>query len=1119
MAGAGSGKTETMSQRVLFLLANYGIAPERVLGLTFTRKAAAEFAHRLRKRIGFLASSGLLAEVENDPWFAASVNVSTYDSFAGNLVKEHGALVGVDPNARLITAAASWQILDDLISTYQGKLPEKAPAEIRKAALHLANEMTSHGVTITALEAELARWEEGIKTTPLTGRKKKLPRYSQSLLDKISERRLLLPLIKKFNDYKRAHNLLDFTDQMAVALEIVRNFPTVVAEIRSEYDAVLLDEFQDTSVGQMELLSTLFKDMSVTAVGDPNQAIYGWRGASAASLDLFPIMFAQQMETKTFSLSKAWRNKENILDLANLISAPLAQKTYPGVDVIKLVASNSEDADKGKISVFYPATNVEEYRYVAEQVKKWKQTYIDPHSGVNDETYAILVRSRRHFLPMIEALEAQGLEAAVVGLGGLVTQPVIADLRAILAASIDPLDGPAVMRLLTNLDLSARDIKVLYSWATQLSKKRNSLEVGRQEFLLDAVDNPPEVGWSADGGAGFSARGHQQVQLLRDRLAAVRAVLDFDVSYIVSKAIRVFDLDVEVDADPYLNLAGTAVDAFLEIANDYASQTEYANLANFLDWLETTVEAEQGLKAPTAQVDSSVIQIMTVHQAKGLEWDRVAVIGLNEGGFPSYEGAHFIKYENPATLKSGFSFDARPQSGWLGTIADLPHNLRQDYTFKGEAQILPGVPEFDQYEDCDALEAAIEAYRLDLAYYQEREERRLAYVAFTRPKKELVLSGAWYRIGTKSTQLPSRYLTEGIHAGIVNPTVFADAETTEVEAAENYSFSGPALIWDAPDLDVENLVVNQETTQIPRKPGVSRKLINDSGSRVLSQIAQRLNTSGMEITELDFDPADKQQAELIYTAQRALDAYKKRLADKTIEVSVERLSATSVTSLLLHQKEFAQRLRRPVPAEPSDAALLGTIFHAWAQTWCQKAGQASAEAEPLQAETAENSAETTVSFDPDTLTQKQKLQLGKLQERAKEIFTDELSTVVGLEVPFSLKHEQLTIRGQIDVLAKADGKWRVIDWKTGRPPVLDEKHRENNLSSHLSGYLGQLALYRKAIAQQQGVAENEVEVELIFLGGDDSYSPQQRRISLSQLQTYFANVNIEQLFAELFTQG
>lgn len=1112
IAGAGAGKTETMSQRVLYLLSNYGIDPSRVLGLSFTRKAAKEFATRLRKRISYLAASGVLPEAADDPWCAASVNASTYDSFAGSLVKEHGMLANINPGAQLITRAASWQILDGILSTYRGKLPHDKAPTLRTTVVNLAAQMTSHGVTEQQLQAYLEDSRAELDAICQLKGTKTLAKDFERIIQRIDEVELLLPLLKRFKEYKQEHNLLDFADRMQVALEIVRANPEIVTQIRSDYDAVLLDEFQDTSVNQMELLSTLFKDMSVTAVGDPNQAIYGWRGASAASLDLFHPMFSDKVQGATLSLSTAWRNQPRILDVANVIAKPLAEKAYPGADVITLKAAPHHLEGSGKVHFLYPETDEIEYDLVARAIKAWKDTYRDPETGENTETYAILARQKYHFAPLLEACERHGLQASVVGLAGLVIQPAIQDLRAILTACINPLEGAAVMRIVNNLDLPARDLKLLYEWAKELAKTRNKHTQQRTEFLLDAIDMPPAAGWIPDKGTGFSQRSHQQIKQLSLRLSAVRSILDYDIPYVIAKTIRIFDLDVEVAADPFVNHAAELFDAFMEVAGNYQAETEHANLKNFLEWIETTIEAEDGLKTPTLKLEPGVIQIMTVHQAKGLEWDRVAVVGLVEGGFPGYEGAHHsAKNASDAGLKHPFTFDQRPQKGWVTKVEELPYPLRQDYRFPdGDGEkypanfpILPQFPELDG-EDMKSNAEKLKDYYFELAAHAEKEERRVAYVAFTRPKKELLLTGSWYKTGAKSIRLPSRYLQEAVFNANVTPVDYSLQTEDDI------------VVWHRDLLEEVMTIEIASKLVYPRLPGVSRRLVNDSAKRVTSLIHAYLDEPVEDIRQLEFDPSNKTQAEMIYSVERALAVHRARLADQIVEVAIDRLSATSATALLTDPETFALRLRRPLPVQPSAAASLGTIFHQWAQTWCQTASSADLP-EPTQQLEVENSLETTDSALFENLSEDQLQQLHSFQSRAKEIFSPELPNVVGLEVPFSFQYGETTIRGQIDVLTHDGKQWKVVDWKTGRPPQAGKLSAEKE--QQLAAYLGQLSLYRRAIAQQQGIAEADIAAELIFLGGDGQIPMENRRVTLEQLQEKLPHLEIDELFARIFTQS
>ena len=199
-----------------------------------------------------------------------------------------------------------------------------SPAGVVGRILHLAGEIAEHGYTVESARQALEGFGRELE---IVGDSNEAARD----LHQANQRRIaFLGPIEAYQKRKREMGLLDFSDQLVLATRIVREVPSVRAALREEFRAVLLDEFQDTSVIQMELLSTLFGDHAVTAVGDPNQAIYGWRGASASSLETFLERFQTGVaeEDQTLTLSTAWRNDVSILDAANRVAAPLREVAF-----------------------------------------------------------------------------------------------------------------------------------------------------------------------------------------------------------------------------------------------------------------------------------------------------------------------------------------------------------------------------------------------------------------------------------------------------------------------------------------------------------------------------------------------------------------------------------------------------------------------------------------------------------------------------------------------------------------------------------------------------------------------------------------------------------------------
>ncbi|GAA4445615.1 hypothetical protein GCM10023148_52390 [Actinokineospora soli] len=432
VAGAGSGKTETMAGRVVWLVANGLVTPDRVLGLTFTRKAARQLADRVRARLRRLAGSPILDKL--DPTgdrraavYAGEPTILTYHAYAGRLVAEHGLRLPVEPGARLLTETASWQTAHRVVSTWSQDLDtDWVPATITQRVLELAGELAEHLVDPDALRAHSAELCAAIESAPKAKRQKDaLP---QKLADVVVTQRFrvaLLALVAAYTERKRRDGAIDFGDQMSLAARLAETHPEVVAGERSRYSAVLLDEYQDTGHSQRVLLRALFglsqaypdaEPMTVTAVGDPAQAIYGWRGASAANLPRFATDFPRRVDgglapATAYGLLTSFRNPAEVLDLANAISAPLRAQ---GLDVDEL--RPRDGAPPGDVTLALLSDVDTEVQWVANQVAdRWHAAVADGRAP----TAAVLVRRRADMADLAAALRERGLPVEVVGLGRL----------------------------------------------------------------------------------------------------------------------------------------------------------------------------------------------------------------------------------------------------------------------------------------------------------------------------------------------------------------------------------------------------------------------------------------------------------------------------------------------------------------------------------------------------------------------------------------------------------------------------------------------------------------------------------------------------------------------------
>ncbi|WP_131810577.1 ATP-dependent helicase, partial [Mycolicibacter sinensis] len=446
IAGAGAGKTETMAARVVWLVANGYADPGQVLGLTFTRKAAGQLLRRVRSRLARLAGAGLLAAEPGGSAASAPV-VSTYHAFAGALLREHGLLLGIEPDTRLLTETGLWQLAFEVVSGYPGELrTDRDPAAISSMVLRLAGQLAEHLVDTEALRDTHLELERLVHTLPPGPRQRAEPNQTLlKMLDTQTERAQLVPLIDALHQRMRAERVMDFGAQMATAARLAQADESVGARLRATYRVVLLDEYQDTGHAQRIALSALFgggsdDGLALTAVGDPIQSIYGWRGASATNLPRFATDFPLSDGTPapTLELRTSWRNPPEVLHVANEVSAEARRRS---VTVHTLRAR--PDAAPGEVRLALLPDLTAEHQWVAEALqRRYRQAEAE---GVAPPTAAVLVRRNADAAPFAEAIRARGVPVEVVGLAGLLSVPEVADLVAMLRLVSEPTAGAAAI--------------------------------------------------------------------------------------------------------------------------------------------------------------------------------------------------------------------------------------------------------------------------------------------------------------------------------------------------------------------------------------------------------------------------------------------------------------------------------------------------------------------------------------------------------------------------------------------------------------------------------------------------------------------------------------------------
>ena len=1089
VAGAGSGKTATMAQRVVYLVATGQVRPDQVLGLTFTRKATAELDQRVASRLASLGAAGLLPvtapETDGTGADAADATdvgepmIATYNSFAGTLVRDHGLRIGVDPDSALITQARSWQIVTSLLEARTLPLPNESLIHNTSAVLVLGDALSQNLLTIDEAAKDLADLSEQFTALAAIKGCKTLVGKAPAVM---SEWEALLDVVAELHDYKRSHGLLDFGDQIALACTIAEFVPEAAAQVRAQYPAVLLDEFQDTSVAQVRLLSALFADSGVAAVGDPHQAIYGWRGASAGALDTFHQRFNPSGTARLASgippadaapvleLSTSWRNDSTILDVANAVSEPLrsgvVQDGDPVGEHIAVAPLRARPVafglKPGTVHGAFLQDPAEEARTVAAFLaERWSP----------DAEMAVLCRTRAQMEPIAAELERTGLPYTIVGLGGMLYVPEVADVRALLTAATDPERGDRVVRLLTGFGIGASDLHALAGLARDLlrppARSTQSTRDGA-DGSGDQVDSPllsealdALLRWHDDGAEEATATASQgltpaglAVALRTARaIRRVREALALPLPDLVALAEQALGLDIEIAARVDDPMGHRALDSFQATALAYATDTDTPTPTGFLEWLDAAEEHEDAMSAPEVDPTPGAVQLLTVHAAKGLEWDAVAVPGMDEQVFPSYT--------------SSVKEDLRVvETGWMGSTSTFPFPLRAD------ADDLPPFTVGDlspAVTDKPLLTETMTAYKEALGRQSLREERRLAYVAFTRARHDLLLIGSHLSKTASKPRRPSRFLTELRRRDLLVPyadgwvdfdesrpnplTALTQVGTWPLDAGQTETPGAQALgngqSHDDGGADTDRAAALRRARQAAAAQ-VAAAMSEASPTELLTEPTpvRAAPTSPGHEPEASDDTLRRWRLETdLLLAERA----RATSATPTVRLP-EHLAATRLDDLRADRRRFALDLRRPLPPEPRAAGRLGTVFH-------------DAVAQLLSARgTLFGLGEAGV---PDNLDPQDRQRVERWLGTVENLALLDDYVLVDTEIDREITIGATTLRCRMDaVFRRLDGSgWLIVDWKTGRRQVP----------------VDQLSVYVHAWAASQGVSAGSVRAAYVYV--------------------------------------
>ena len=1076
VAGAGSGKTATMSARVTYLVASGQVDPSQVLGLTFTRKATHELRERIENRLGQLyrypgwtpsstrsntdesasadapstaagpstaaEAGGSNSQVQELTAVAGEATVATYNSFAGSLVREWGLEVGLETDTAVLTPASSWQIMYELMENWGQEFEEPFSSldSATELALQVANSLNENLLSVDEARELMADLSQNLKDLrSVRGAAKAIDAKS---LPAMTKRIQVLDLVERYIDYKRENSLVDFGDQVALACRIVtdeRVGPRVIAQYRDRFKAVLLDEFQDTSVAQTILLSSLFAGCGVVAVGDPNQAIYGWRGASSAALGQFHRHFSNGAGP-VLQLSTAWRNDPQILQAANRISDPL--RASGQVKVEKLVKRPGVGDERGKVW----AARVQDGLAEAELIAKFLAQRWSPSKSM-----AVLCRTRSQFTPIVAALIERGIPVEVVGLGGLLDVPEVADVRALMSVALDPTSADRLMRLIDLVGIDAADLDVVWSFARELVNARANTGQSSAEPLLAEALSEIVVNFAAfeafckKYACALSPAGLYQAKRLGRILQEANGAANLELVDFISWAERALGLDVEAAARVDVNEVGArALAALRAQATSFKAQNPEAGAQVFLGWLNAAQDQERGLELPEVEPAPGAVQVLTVHASKGLEWDIVVVPGLVEANFPSYRSRPKEDYTVLA-------------NSWLTQVSEFPHTLRRDYDSLPPCRFIGLNPQAGK----DAILAAGEEYRSELGKWEVAEERRLAYVAYTRARSQLLLTTSHYAALSKTPKMTSRFLKELERSQMVQ--FLADDERDD-DLSNRALDQSSVSVWPH-QLDALASLEEPGVADAPGQAALGKQAGLSLRLRAAALVSAAGGCQGAGSEEaLQIPEGLAPQLDDWWRQARLLLQERQIRQENGQEIVLpSHLAATAMAKV--GKEDFIMSLRRPLPPPPSKAARLGTAFHE----------------EMSQRLNSEGTLLSLAEAGSDRLSPADRKQVNDWLDNVADLEILQGYSPYATEIDQEIRLAGFNVRCRIDAVFKAVEKgraqWLIVDWKTGGQRVR----------------VDQLSLYVHAWAASQNVDISQVRAAYVYVqdGHVDELRPRQ----------------------------
>jgi len=609
VAGAGTGKTSVITARIAWLIAEKKAKPEEILALTFTEKAAAEMQERADALIGY---------------DAVNVTISTFHSFCQRLLERYGLEIGLPNQFRLQKESDAWLLVREHLDEFNFDYfrPLGNPTKFIKALIRHFSRAKDEFITpeeyLSYADGEVAATDNA--------------EFGEE------EKKRLRELANAYHQYQHlllTKGAMDFGDLIFYALKLLQTRPLIARGISGRYKYVLVDEFQDTNYAQYLLIKELAAQGSqITAVGDDDQAIYKFRGASVSNILMLKKDFPN---VTTVLLTKNYRSHQKILDTSYQciqFNNPHRLEADASMGIEKKLLACAPHIH-GSVKHLHSATLEQEARTVAEtivQIKERAETAGKPSPSV-----AILSRANAHLTPFSQALAGRGVNHHVHQASGFYRHPVVLDCLAVLRVLRNFYDNVSMHHVLS--------MSVLNVPPTDLMRLTHYADKKSIPFFI-TIPQCAMLGVSPIGAATLQKAHHLLSELMQKTKTEKTSRLLYEF---LDRSGYLLTLSTAAQKNERAATDALVLQKFFEKISEFETMANKPTLAQFLWTIDALIDAgDEGEMGETEAPASDRVHLMTVHSAKGLEFDYVFVVNLVEQRFPSQERSDSI--ELPTTL-------------------------------------------------------------------------------------------------------------------------------------------------------------------------------------------------------------------------------------------------------------------------------------------------------------------------------------------------------------------------------------------------------------------------------------------------------------------------------------